>query len=144
MKKNVMIAGIVSGVVMAMVEMMYEGIWGAGFWAPPTFIAGLFMKSIQTVAIPVPLLPGALMLGMMIHMVTSIALAMVFVLLVSRFFTSRIALVVAGAMYGLIVFGVMRSVALPIIDPVMLKLSPVMFTMSHMMWGGVIGWFVYR
>jgi hypothetical protein len=39
----------------------------------------------------------------------------------------------------LVVFGVTWYVVVPLVDPVMLKLNPTAFAISHMMWGAALG-----
>lgn len=144
MNKKVIIAGLVASIAMAMMEMMYEGLFGVGFWSAPVFIAATILRGLQAVAIPVSFNLVAVVLGMMGHMMNSVILAFVFVALLGRFATTRITGVVLGALYAFAVFLMMWFVALPFIDPVMLHLNPVVFALSHMVWGAVVGAMVVK
>ena len=144
MNKKVIVAGLVASIAMAMVEMMYEGLFGAGFWSAPIFIAATILRDLQAVAIPVSFNLMAVVLGMMGHMMNSVILALVFVAALGSFLTSRITGVVVGALYALAVFFVMWFAVLPFIDPVILHLNPVVFALSHMLWGAVIGFMVAK
>lgn len=53
MNKRTFIAGITAGVVMAMVEMVYEGLFGIGFWSPPVAIAATVLRSLQASTFPI-------------------------------------------------------------------------------------------
>ena len=139
MNKKIIIAGLVASIAMAMMEMMYEGLFGVGFWSAPIFIAATILRDLQTVAIPVGFAFVPVVLGMMGHMMNSVVLAFVFVALLGRFASTRMTGAVLGAFYALAVFLMMWFIALPFIDPVMLHLNPVVFALSHMVWGAVVG-----
>ncbi len=78
------------------------------------------------------------------HMMNGVILGAMFVLLAARRVRSTTARVVAGAAFGTLVFAAMWFVALPIIDPAMLRLSATGFLLSHMAWGGALGYFTGR
>jgi len=144
MNKKVFLAGIVASIVMAMLAMVYEGFFNAGFWAPPTFIAATILRNVQEVAIPVPFLLFPVLLGMMGHMMNSVVLGMVF----GKVFGARLASfgtgVAYGAVYGISIFILMWFVILPLIDPVILNLNPYVFALAHIIWGAVIGGMLAR
>ena len=144
MNKKVLIAGLVASVVMAMVEMIYEGLFGVGFWSAPIFIAATILRDLQTVVIPVGFSLVPVVLGMMGHMMNSVVLGIVFAALFGRMISSPISGAIVGALYALMIFFVMWFVVLPFIDPVMLSLNPIVFAISHMMWGAVLGGIVAR
>ncbi|TSD05596.1 MAG: hypothetical protein Greene07147_301 [Parcubacteria group bacterium Greene0714_7] len=144
MNKKIIIVGLVASIAMAMMEMVYEGLYGVGFWSAPIFIAATVLRDLQTIAIPVGFSLVPVVLGMMGHMMNSVVLSFAFLALFGKFLTSRGKATVVGALYGLAVFFVMWFALLPFIDPVMLKLNPVVFALSHMMWGAVLGSMVAR
>ena len=144
MNKHIIIAGLVSSVVMAMMEMVYEGLFGVGFWSAPVFIAATIVRNFQTVAIPVAFSAVPVALGMMGHMMNSVILGFIFAALVGKFFKSPVSGAFGGAVYALAIFVAMWFVVLPAIDPVMLALNPVVFALSHMMWGAVLGGMVAK
>lgn len=144
MSKKIIIAGLVASVAMAMMEMMYEGLFGVGFWSAPVFIAATILRDLQTATPPVAFSVVPVVLGMMGHMMNSIALTFVFVAVLGRFLHSPFAGAIAGAAYALAVFFVMWFAGLPLIDPVMLNLNPIVFALSHMLWGAVLGGMVAK
>lgn len=134
---------LISSIAMAMMEMAYEGLFGVGFWSAPVFIAATVLRNLQTVTIPVVFSLVPIIFGMMGHMVNSVVLAFVFVALLGRFPSTKTASVV-GSLYALTIFFMMWFVVLPFINPVMLNLNPVVFALSHMVWGAVLGAMVAR
>lgn len=144
MNKTIIIAGLVASVAMAMVEMVYEGIFGIGFWSAPVFISAAVLQSLQAIALPVGFLAVPVLLGIMGHMMNSVILAFVFMKMFRSVLTSPAAGAVMGALYALVVFFIMWLGVLPLIDPIMLNLNPVVFAMSHIVWGAVIGFMVAR
>lgn len=139
MNKKVLMAGLVASVAMAMVEMLYEGMFGAGFWSAPVFIAATVLRSVQSVALPVVFSATPVALGLIGHMMNSMVLGVVFALLLGKQSVSRIVSMTVGVAYGLSVFVLMWFVVLPLIDPVMLNLNPYVFAMAHVVWGAVLG-----
>lgn len=142
--KKVIVAGLVSSIAMAMMEMAYEGVFGAGFWSAPVFIAATVLRDLQAVAIPVAFALVPVILGMMGHMMNSVILAFIFAGLFGRSLNSSLNGAVVGALYALGIFFAMWFLILPLIDPVMLNLNPVVFAISHMLWGAVVGAMVAR
>lgn len=144
MNKKIIIAGFVSSIAMAMMEMVYEGLFGAGFWSAPVFIAATILRNLQVVTIPVMFSAIPVILGMIGHMMNSVALSFIFAHLLGHRLRSPFSGAVVGALYALVIFFVMWVVVLPIINPVMLSLNPVVFALSHIIWGVVIGIMVVR
>ena len=142
--KKIIIAGLVASVAMAMMEMVYEGLFGVGFWSAPVFIAATLLRDLQTIALPVVFSAIPAVVGMMGHMMNSIILAFVFVALAGRFLHTTLTGALAGALYAFAIFFVMWFGVLPVIDPVMLNLDPIVFALSHMVWGAVLGAMVGR
>lgn len=142
--RTTFLAGLIASVAMTMMEMVYEGIFGAGFWSAPTFIAATILRDLQSVAIPVTFSLVPVVLGMMGHMMNSVVLGFVFVKISEKFLQTRISGIVAGAVYGIALFVAMWFLVLPVIDPVMLNLNTMVFAISHIVWGAVLGAFVAR
>jgi len=137
--RRVVVAGLIASIVMGMIEMMYEAVAGAGFWSPVVFIAATVARGLQSVPVPVPFLLTGVVLGLMGHMMNSAILGLIFSGVFARLAASRGALAAWGAVYGLMVFGVMWYAVVPLVDPVMLKLNPAVFAIAHVMWGAVLG-----
>lgn len=144
MNKKIIIAGLVSSIAMAMIEMVYEGLLGVGFWSAPIFIAATILRNLQVVALPVIFTLVPVVLGMMGHMMNSTILSFLFVLLLGRSSHSPLSGAIVGTLYALAVFLMMWFIILPFINPVMLNLNPVVFALSHMIWGAVLGAMVAR
>jgi len=137
--RRVLVVGLIASIVMGMIEMMYEAVAGAGFWSPVVFIAATVARGLPSVQVPVPFLLTGVVLGLMGHMMNSAILGLIFAGVSARLAASRAALAAWGAVYGLMVFGVMWYAVVPLVDPVMLKLNPAVFAISHVMWGAVLG-----
>jgi hypothetical protein len=133
--------GFVGGMVMAMWEMIVEAIIpnGAGFWAAPTYIGATILRNLQTLAKPVPFDALGFIAGVMGHMMNSLIFGLIFVWLIAPRFKSLAGQVVAGLVYGMVVFGVMWLVVVPVVDPVMANLNVGVFLLGHMMYGIALG-----
>lgn len=142
--KRVVLGGLVASVVMGMWEMILEQFIGNGFWSPVVYIAATILRDLQNVTTPVPFDLVAVVLGLMGHMMNSVILGIIFARLAPRFTTSQSGLVGLGVVYGILVFVAMWFAAVPIIDPVMLRLNALVFFLAHVMWGIglglVLGW----
>ena len=139
-------AGLIAGLVMGMWEMMVEAIIpnGAGFWSAPTYIAATLFRNLQTVARPVPFDLVAVMAGLMGHMMNSAIFALLFALVVAPRVKSPASRIVAGMMYGAVVYAVMALAVVPFIDPVLANLNAVVFFLGHLMWGVALGALTHR
>lgn len=140
--RRVILAGIIASIVMGMIEMIYEAVAGAGFWSPVVFIGATVLRSLQAVQIPVTFHFWGVVLGLAGHMMNSVIFGVIFAAIFSRSAASRGTLVVAGALYALVIFFVMWYVVVPAVDPVMLNLNATVFAISHLMWGAALGLFV--
>jgi len=139
MNKKIIVAGLVSSIIMAMMEMVYEGLFGVGFWSAPIFISATILRDLQVVAIPVAFDFVPAVLGMIGHMMNSVAFSFIFIAITRHYLHSPLSSAVVGAFFALMIFFAMWFVILPIINPVMLNLNPILFALSHIIWGGVLG-----
>ncbi len=139
-------AGLIASLVMGMWEMMVEAIIpnGAGFWSAPTYIAAALLRNLQTIARPVPFDFAAVMVGLMGHMMNSVILGLIFAFVIAPRFKSLIGQIVAGMMYGAVVYALMALAVVPLVDPVMANLNAVAFFLGHLMWGVALGALNYR
>ncbi len=137
--RRVVGAGLIASVVMGMIEMIYEAVAGAGFWSPVVFIGATILRGLQSVQAPVPFLFWGVLFGLMGHMMNSVIFGLIFAWIVSRTSLVRGGLVVAGAIYAVVLFVVMWYVIVPVIDPVMLQLNATVFAIAHIMWGAALG-----
>ncbi len=139
MDKKVMMAGMGSGMAMAMFSMTYEALWGLGFWAPPVFISGFFLRAIQEVPVPVVFALVPIIVGIVAHMLFSMFLARLFLKHIrKRNITGKNAMM-RGVIFGIIVFVVMWAYILPLFNKVMLSLNMYGFLGAHILWGAMLG-----
>lgn len=143
---RLLIPGLVASLVMGMWEMMVEAIIpnGAGFWSAPTYIAATIYRNLQTVARPVPFDFVGVMAGLMGHMMNSVILGLIFAFVIAPRFKSLVGQLIAGMMYGAVVYAVMALVVVPFVDPVIANLNAVVFFLGHLMWGVALGALNYR
>jgi hypothetical protein len=142
--RRTVVAGLIASLVMGMIEMVYEAVGGAGFWAAPVYIGATVLRGLQSVPRPVPFNFWGVVLGLMGHMMNSVILGLIFAAIVSRGARSRGSLVGWAVIYALAVFVVMWYVVAPAIDPVLLNLNATVFAIAHIMWGVVLGWALSR
>ncbi|MBI5031869.1 MAG: hypothetical protein HZB51_15170 [Chloroflexi bacterium] len=143
---KLLVPGLIASLVMGMWEMMVEAIIpnGAGFWSAPTYIAATLLRNLQTISRPVPFDFVGVMAGLMGHMMNSVIFGLIFAFVIAPRFKSLIGQVVAGMMYGAVVYVVMALVVVPFVDPVMANLNTVVFFLGHLMWGVALGTLNYR
>ncbi len=129
------VAGMIAGVVMAMVAMFRAGSSGLGFLLPLKLIAALFWG--------VPALiggVGVLIVGLLIHMVVSGGGGMMFGLMVGNRFNAGAALV-GGVIWGIVIWAINWWVFLPWLNQVMLDRQMVMPTqwfVLHLIYGAML------
>jgi len=143
------ISGIIASLVLGMWTMIVEAILAGG-----NFVAGLFSPVVYIAATVLggfanpnfypagklpPADPVAIILGLMGHMMNSVIFALIFFAIASRVAVNNTARIVAGLVYGVAIFAVMWYVALPILDPVMLRVNYLGFLAGHMMYGIALG-----
>lgn len=138
--RRVVLAGLIASVIIGMMEMIFEALVGDGFWSPIVYIGATVLRSLQSVTPPVGFLFWGVVLGLMGHMMNSVVLTVVFIRSAAKMAKSRGGLIAWGAAFGITVFLAMWYVALPFVDPVMLNLNATFFFLSHIVWGGALGY----
>lgn len=143
------IGGLIAGMVYGMWTMVVEAIlaggnWVAGFFSPVVYIAatvlgGLGNPNFYPAGKLPPADPVAIVLGLMGHMMNSVIFAFIFFAIVNRVASNNTARIVAGLVYAVAIFVVMWYVALPLLDPVMLRVNYLGFLTGHMMYGIGLG-----
>ncbi len=97
-------AGLIAGIVFMMIEMILVGTVGGGSpWAPPRMIAAMAMGK-GVLPPPATFDITILMVAMMVHIVLAIILAIVFAWIADRMAWSRTTTIVAGMVFGLIIY----------------------------------------
>lgn len=134
------VAGLIGGVGMAMVAMMAMPMMGQNFLMPVKLMAGTFEGEGA-----VDGGGGTVMVGMMIHMMTSAILGLVFALIIAALGWSGFwPLVIGGIVYALIVWVMTEFGVLPLVDKVMReRMSPALFAMTHVVYGFLLGLFLF-
>lgn len=144
------VGGLVSGMVYGMWTMIVEAILHAGegivvgFFSPVVYIAatvlgGFGNPNFYPAGKLPPADPIAIILGLMGHMMNSVIFGLIFFAIVNRVASNNAARLVAGLVYGVAIFAAMWYVALPIVDPVMLRVNFLGFLAGHMMYGIGLG-----
>lgn len=139
---RVLVPGLVASLVLGMWQMIVEAVIpsGSGLWGPPIYIAATILPGLQATGSPAPFHLLGVVLGLMGHMMNSLALGLLFAFLIAPRLPSIGKQIVGGVVYGVAVFVVMWTVILPLIDPVMLSVNATAFLLGHVMWGGALGW----
>lgn len=134
-----LVAGLIAGIVMAVAAMMAMPLRGQGMLSPVKVMAGTIQGEAALEGTSVTVLRG-----LMLHMLMSAVLGVIVALLLAGLGWHGLGLlIVAGIVDALMVFAVNWFGAVPIVDKVMAaRLSPVLFGMTHIIYGGVLGWLV--
>jgi hypothetical protein len=148
---RVVIGSLIASLALGMWTMMLEGILHAG----ENFIAGLF-SPVEYIAAtvlgglgnpnfyPAGQLPSvdplAIILGLMGHMMNAVIFGLIFYAIATRLPNDRRSLIIAGVVYGVAILFAMWFIALPILDPVMLRVNFIAFLLGHMLFGAMLGW----
>ncbi len=132
--------GTIAGVIMAMIEMVYEGIAGVGFWAVPSLISGIVFSDIVSMSLPIGFLLVPFIVGLLIHKMTGGIFAFILAKGYSVLnITSAKQRVLLGGVYGLGIFAVSWFVLLPVVNPALLLLNPYVFAGTHVVFGALLG-----
>jgi hypothetical protein len=125
-------AGVIGGVLMGMLAMVVALAMGQGFWTPMKLIAG------TTHGVDVLIGgPGIVMWGLLLHMIVSAGYGVLFALVIPRD-TRRGTALVAGLVYGALIWAFMGSLILPRFDPTMHARVAMMagwFFLEHLLYG---------
>lgn len=134
------VGGLLGGVVMALFSMSASLLRGPGMWMPVKLIGGFVLGSrAVNSAAAFDLTP--ILSGLMTHFVVSAILGAFFGLLASRL--PDVTIVLYGLVYALAIWFVASFFVLPVVDPLLVNnTNPALFAISHMIWGGTLGWWV--
>jgi hypothetical protein len=133
------LGGLVAGIVMAMVAMIYTLVAQGDLLAPLKQMGATFFPSDSGSGI-------SQLAGLMLHMVMSIIFGVVFALIVSGRAQGYGPLIVAGIIYIAVEWAVARFVVLPVVDPPLVStFGAIGGIVAHMMFGIVLGaWLAWR
>ncbi len=131
------VGGVVAGIAMAMVAMIWTMLAGAGFWRPMDLIASILLgKSAITGGFQ--LIPE--FLGMVIHLMLSAVFGLIFAAVAARTSWSSGAIIGAGLAYGLLLWIVNVVIIDTLFIPAGLSLAPtLLMVVVHLVYGLVLG-----
>jgi hypothetical protein len=133
------LGGLIAGIVMAMVAMMYTLVAQNDVLAP--------LKQMGATFFPLDSGSGiSLLAGLMLHMVMSIIFGIAFALIVVNRASGYAPLVIAGVIYVASEWAIARFVVLPVLDPPLVTtFGAIGGIVAHMMFGIVLGaWLAWR
>lgn len=141
---RIVLAGIVASIAMAVTHMVLEDMDGDGFWAPIIYLAAALLRDYQTVAVDPAFEASPVFLGIMLHLVISLVLAVIFGAITVLVTRNAWLLMLLGVAYGLVVFAIAYYALVPAANEVMERLNAGYFALSSVMWGLwaglIIGW----
>ena len=137
---RVIVPGLLASLLLAMWQMIVEALIpnGAGFWAPPVYIAATVLRDLQSAGSPAAFNLLGVVLGLMGHMMNSVIFGLIFALLIAPRLPALARRIAGGVVYGVVVFVGMWFLILPLVDPVMLNLNAAVFFLGHIMWGAAL------
>ena len=134
------IAGLAGGVAMAIVAALLSASMGQDIWHEPKRIAVIVYG--PTALISPGFDPGPVLVGSLIHLLVAALLGAIFGIVTRRWLhlTSDFGTpVMAGLVYGLLIWMVAYFVVLPLINPVLLEVYTPAFIIQHVVYGVVLG-----
>ncbi len=137
--KAAIVAGLVAGVIFMMLEMALVGtIGGQSPWGPPRMIAAMAMGK-DVLPPPATFDMGIMMVAMMIHFPLSIIMAAVLGLAISHWRMNLMTSLIAGTIFGLIVYFVDFHIMTGIFPWFAMARGGISI-FAHAMFGLVLGW----
>ena len=147
---RVVIGSLIANLILGMWTMLLEGIlhaaenFVAALFSPVEYIAatvlgGLGNPNFYPAGQLPPVDPFAIILGLMGHMMNAVIFGLIFYAIATRLSNNRRSLIIAGVLYGVAIFVMMWFIALPLLDPVMLRVNLLVFLLGHMMFGAALG-----
>lgn len=132
------IGGLIGGLVMAMVAMLYTLVAQGDLLAPLKQMGATFFKADSGSA-------GSLLAGLMLHMMMSVIFGIVFALIVRGRASGFAPLIVAGMIFIAVEWAIARFVVLPVVDqPLIATFGAIGGMIAHMMYGAVLGLWLAR
>jgi len=134
------LAGLAGGVAMAVVAALLSASMGQDIWHEPKRIA-VIVYGPAALAAP-GFDAGPVLVGTLIHLLVSALLGAIFGIVTRRWLhlTSDFGTpVMAGLVYGLLIWMVAYFVALPLFNPALLEVYTPAFIIQHVAYGVVLG-----
>jgi hypothetical protein len=134
------LAGLAGGLAMAIVAALISASMGQDIWHEPKRIAAIVYgpAALATTGFD----PGPVLVGTLIHLVVSALLGAIFGIVTRRWLrlTSDFGTpVLAGLIYGLMVWMVAYFIVLPLLNPALLEIYAPAFIIQHVTYGIVTG-----
>ena len=134
------IAGLAGGVAMAVVAALLSASMGQDIWHESKRIAAILYGPAALTGSGFD--PGPVLLGSLLHLLVSAVLGAIFGVVTRRWLhlTSDFGTpVMAGLVYGLLIWLVAYFVVLPLLNPALLEVYPPAFIIQHVAYGVVLG-----
>ena len=134
------IAGLAGGVAMTVVAALLSASMGQDIWHEPKRIAVIVYGPAALAGSGFEL--GPVLVGSLLHLLVSALLGALFGIVTRRWLhlTSDFGTpVMAGLVYGLLIWMVAYFVVLPLINPVLLEVYTPAFIIQHVVYGVVLG-----
>jgi hypothetical protein len=134
------IAGLAGGVAMAVVAALLSASMGQDIWHEPKRIAAMIYGPAALASTGFD--PGPVLLGTLIHLLVSALLGALFGIVTRRGLrlTSDFGTpVMAGLVYGLLIWMAAYFVVLPLLNPALLDVYQPAFIIKHVAYGVVLG-----
>jgi hypothetical protein len=134
------IAGVAGGVAMAVVAALLSASMGQDIWHEPKRIAVIVYGPAALAASGFDL--GPVLVGTLIHLLVSAVLGAIFGIVTRRWLhlTSDFGTpMMAGLVYGLLIWLVAYFAVLPLLNPALLEVYPPAFIIQHVAYGVVLG-----
>lgn len=133
------VGGLIGGMVMAMVAMLYTLVAQGDLLAPLKQMGATFFRSDSGSA-------GSLIAGLMLHMMMSVVFGIVFALIVRGRATGSGPLFVAGMIFIAVEWAIARFVVLPLVDePLVATFGAIGGIIAHAMYGAVLAlWLAWK
>ena len=136
-------AGLVGGLVMALVWNVISALLGKGFWTPMNAI-GTTMPGTDTISTA---FNSFTITGLFLHLLTAFCWGVVYGVvagvMVPRFARSPGRATLLGLGFGVAVFVLMGLVVGPLVNPRIMAIHPVDYFVGHLVFGAVTGWALY-
>jgi len=134
------IAGLAGGVAMAIVAALLSASMGQDIWHEPKRIAVIVYGPAALASSGFD--PGPVLVGSLIHLLVAALLGAIFGIVTRRWLhlTSDFGTpVMAGLVYGLLIWMVAYFAVLPLVNPVLLEVYAPAFIIQHVVYGVVLG-----
>lgn len=129
------LAGLISGIIFAMLAMVYFAIVGPGLWTPPRLVATILLGADSfSPAFAV----GPVVLGMMLHMMLSAVYGAVFGVVLQGV-ESKGTLVVLGLVFGIAIYLINFQVIAPLLFTAFTTVNQPFQVLAHAMFGIILG-----